>query len=46
MNRVVALWASTVPLQPPTDAILIVSAATGGHIKHVERFAVTGVEHS
>lgn len=39
-------WTATVAFQPPTDAVLIVSAATGGHLREVERFAVTGVKRS
>jgi hypothetical protein len=39
-------WSSNVSFQPPTDAILIISAATGGHIQDVERFSVTGVKRS
>jgi hypothetical protein len=39
-------WTTTVSFAPPTDPVLIISASTGGHVQGVERFAVTGVEHT
>lgn len=38
-------WDATVSFGPPTDRVLIISAATGGHLRPVERFAVTAVRH-
>jgi hypothetical protein len=37
-------WSTTVSFAAPTDPVLIISASTGGHLKSVERFAVTGVK--
>ena len=35
-------WTVSVPFAAPRAGVLIVSAATGGHVAAVERFAVTG----
>jgi hypothetical protein len=39
-------WAATVTFHGATDKVLIVAAATGGHLATVERFTVTGVRTS
>jgi hypothetical protein len=36
-------WTVTVPFSAAPGQVLIVSAATGGHVAAVERFVVTGV---
>ena len=36
-------WSGTITFAAPTDPILMVSAATGGHIRNVERFTVNAV---
>jgi hypothetical protein len=38
-----ATWSTTASFGPLTDAVLIISASTGGHVQKVERFTVTGV---
>jgi hypothetical protein len=38
-------WNVPVSFGPPTDPVLIISASTGGHLRPVERFAVTAVRY-
>ncbi|MHB8680934.1 MAG: hypothetical protein ACYDA2_02420 [Acidimicrobiales bacterium] len=39
-------WAQTVPFSAAPGSVVVLSAATGGHVAAVERFAVTGVRAS
>jgi hypothetical protein len=39
-------WSASLSFTGPTDPVLIVAAATGGHIQAVERFTVTAVNHT
>jgi hypothetical protein len=39
-------WQTSVTLAPASDPVLTISAATGGHLKAVERFTVTGVRRA
>ena len=34
-------WSTTVSFAPPVEGVIVVSAATGGHVRSVERFTVT-----
>ncbi|MDQ1403660.1 MAG: hypothetical protein QOG03_1976 [Actinomycetota bacterium] len=38
-------WHATVSYSGATDSVLTIAASTGGHLKGVERFTVTGVRH-
>jgi hypothetical protein len=38
-------WSATVSFTGATDPVLTIAASTGGHLKGVERFTVTGVRH-
>lgn len=39
-------WQTTVETKGVTDKLLVIAVSTGGHLKQVERFAVTGVRLS
>jgi hypothetical protein len=38
-------WSATVSFNGASDPLLTIAASTGGHLKGVERFTVTGVRH-